>query len=242
MSVAAEQLSDATLRRVIYTALFDKLPQEKVMEALCIWEEYYKTEIKSDLGIIAFSNDIAKKFEVNDAQKSQIRIAMYRNLLPGADLEEDPIQALNAYRREHGMLDDSVLADHDGAKQSQGIQTDNPVFTVFCLLMRELISSGIAKGTLDQVELRNGIKAELLLTGFPPGLIYNLNKFFENEFVLVDGIFEMTADQMGSVVNVAYTLLCEFLGPVETDKLLTVTIEKVAALPEAADYDPRNFL
>jgi hypothetical protein len=198
-------------RRAIYTGLVRHIPEEEVLPILSFWEANY-----ADKPAFALNDFIAEV--VRRCSHKLERASLYRELIgimqgPAAALLPDPLPQLERWRDGAGAAASEVSGPETQARQtfealSQALfagvpETRLPAFKR--LVAPTLVRVGVEHEM--RLRLRNWLEQGSGLPKTPLGL-----------------------EQLRSLINLLYVGLCELLGPVQADRLLSQAVQQTASL------------
>ncbi|MEK1904971.1 MAG: hypothetical protein AAAB13_04265 [Pseudomonas sp.] len=201
-------MSLTTRRRAIYTGLAGHFPEDEIMPLLSLWEAKY-----SDKPPFALNEFLAEVVQRSGRKLERARL--YRELVgaltgPATELLPDPASRLQAWRRGEGQAAEEVSGPDALARQT----FDTLSQTLFGLLDPELVPRlrRFAAGNLTGMQ----VDTELRL---------RLRGWLEQGGSL--GLTALTLEHLRVLLNLLYIGLCEFLGPVLADQVLTRAVQKV---------------
>ncbi|MBB2494544.1 hypothetical protein [Aquipseudomonas ullengensis] len=201
-------MSLTTRRRAIYTGLAGHFPEDEIMPLLSLWEAKY-----SDKPPFALNEFLAEVVQRSGRKLERARL--YRELVgaltgPATELLPDPAPRLQAWRRGEGQAAEEVSGPDALARQT----FDTLSQTLFSLLDPELVPRlrRFAAGNLTGMQ----VDTELRL---------RLRGWLEQGGSL--GLTALTLEHLRVLLNLLYIGLCEFLGPVLADQVLTRAVQKV---------------
>ncbi len=194
-------------RRAIYTGLVGHFPEDEVLPLLSLWESKYADQPQFAL------NEFLGEVIRHSGRKLE-RGRLYRELVgaltgPASELLPDPEARLRAWRRgEPDMIESARSVDHP-ARQT---------FEVLSQELFEQLDGGMAQ------RLRRYAAGNL--TGMQVGTETRLRLRGWLEQGAGDGLVGLDLEQLRKLLNLLYISLCEFLGPVMADQVLTRAIQK----------------
>ncbi|WP_068827891.1 hypothetical protein [Pseudomonas sp. BMS12] len=200
-------MSLTTRRRAIYTGLVGHFPEEEVLPLLSLWEAKY-----ADKPPFALNEFLAEVVQRTGRKLERARL--YRELVgaltgPPSNLLPDPAPRLQAWRQGEGVVAEEVSGPDALARQT------------FELLSRELF------GLLDAdmvPRLRRFAAGNLTGMQVETELRLRLRGWLEQGGSL--GLTALNLEQLRMLLNLLYIGLCEFLGPVTADQVLTRAVQK----------------
>ncbi|MDH0957449.1 hypothetical protein N5C54_06620 [Pseudomonas chengduensis] len=213
-------MSLASRRRAIYTGLSSHFSGDELLAVLCLWEDRYAEKPPFAL------NEFLAEVATARGQRLE-RAKLYRELVgaltgPLSALLPDPGPELLAWRQRRGV------AVPEGQQAQQARHS-------FCLLSKALLN---ALGASRSESLRRfaadnlgGMQVdEARRLGLRAWLLQGDEQ----------GLLGLTPAQLSKMLNLLYIGLCEFLGPVAADRLLSQCVDQVESLHPA--YPIRQLL
>lgn len=200
-------MSLTTRRRAIYTGLVGHFSEDEVLPLLSLWEAKYAD--KPPFALNEFLAEVVQRTE-----RKLERARLYRELVgaltgPVHDLLPDPSPRLQAWRQGAGIGAEEVSGEDALARQT---------FEVFS---RELF------GLLDAdmvPRLRRYAAGNLSGMQVDTELRLRLRGWLEQGGSL--GLTSLNLEQLRMLLNLLYIGLCEYLGPVTADQVLTRAVQK----------------
>ncbi|MEO4047884.1 hypothetical protein AAFN46_12440 [Pseudomonas sp. CAU 1711] len=204
-------MSLSNRRRAIYTGLVGHLPEEDVLPLLSLWEAKY-----ADKPPFALNEFLAEAMQRSGRKLERARL--YRELVgaltgPVSALLPDPEARLRAWRGGAGLAAEEVSGPDALARQTFDVLSQ----ALFALLDAELVPRlrRFAAGNLNGMR----VDAELRL---------RLRSWLEQGGSL--GLTALTLEHLRVLLNLLYIGLCEYLGPVAADRMLTRAVQQVEAM------------
>lgn len=204
-------MSLATRRRAIYTGLVKHLPETELMPILSYWEANYAE--KPPFALNEFLGEVVKR-----CSHKLERANLYRELIaimngPATALLPDPLLQLEAWRRGAGAGTEEVSGPDAQARQT------------FSALSEALF----AALTVTQLNaLRRQLGSRLGELGGPIELRLRVRTWLEQGSGLER--INLQLEQWRNLLNMLYEGLCEQLGPVAADQLLSRAVQQVQKL------------
>ncbi len=240
--------SDSHLRSAVATSLKQWFENEVILEALCVIEESFDHARQSNFGVIVIINALADYFAWSRQMKHDVRVSLYRNMLPGASLDPDPLDALNAYKKTRTPGEKTAFIGDAGhslvdaqAAINDDIGSQKPELVVFCQLiysLRKIMSANFAAQFAIFEEV---VKEEVEVLNIGPHLrswVYQV--LFHSKGGVLN--IKLAGPEMSSVVHAFYNAVAEAVGPMEADKVLTSAVTQTEKTPAALHFSPKNFL
>ena len=208
-------------RRAIYTGLAGHFSDEEVWPLLALWENKYAEQPPSAL------NEFLAEVVLRTERKLE-RARLYRELVgaltgPPSQLLPDPEEQLAAWRQGRNEAVRQV-ATPDSAAQ-----------TTFLALNQTLLEQ---LDGAQQAALRRFAAGNLSGMGVSAELLTRLRIWLEQGGG--DGIANLGLEQLRKLLNLLYIGLCEFLGPVRADRVLSQAVNRVEE--QGVEFSPRRLL
>ncbi|PIA67757.1 hypothetical protein [Pseudomonas sediminis] len=208
-------------RRAIYTGLAGHFSDEEVWPLLALWENKYAEQ--PPFALNGFLAEVVLRTE-----RKLERARLYRELVgaltgPPSQLLPDPEEQLAAWRQGRNEAVRQV-ATPDSAAQ-----------TTFLALNQALLEQ--LDGT-QQAALRRFAAGNLSGMGVSSELSTRLRIWLEQGGG--DGIANLGLEQLRKLLNLLYIGLCEFLGPVRADRVLSQAVNRVEG--QGVEFSPRRLL
>lgn len=208
-------------RRAIYTGLAGHFSDEEVWPLLALWENKYAEQPPSAL------NEFLAEVVLRTERKLE-RARLYRELVgaltgPPSQLLPDPEEQLAAWRQGRNEAVRQV-ATPDSAAQ-----------TTFLALNQALLEQ---LDSAQQAALRRFAAGNLSGMGVSAELLTRLRIWLEQGGG--DGIANLGLEQLRKLLNLLYIGLCEFLGPVRADRVLSQAVNRVEE--QGVEFSPRRLL
>ena len=203
-------MSLVTRRRAIYTGLVRHIPEEELMPILSYWEAHYAE--KPAFALNEFLGEVVKRCD----HKLE-RASLYRELIgimngPSTALLSDPMSKLEAWRKGAGASAPEVSGPEVKARET--FETLGKL--LFAAIepgqqhaFRRQVSSGLA-GLNGDSETKLRVRAWLEQGGSLTRVALDL-------------------EQLRSLLTLIYMGLCEVLGPVQADQVLSRAVREVDA-------------
>lgn len=194
-------------RRAIYTGLASHFPEDEVLPLLSLWETKYAD--KPPFALNEFLAEVVKRSE-----RKLERARLYRELVsaltgPSSNLLPDPAPRLQAWR------------EGDGVMSKEMPVPDTLAWQTFEVLSRELFSLLDAEMV---PRLRRFAAGNLSNMPVETELRMRLGSWLEHGGSV--GLTVLNLEQLRMLLNLLYIGLCEYLGPVTADQVLTRAVQK----------------
>ena len=208
-------------RRAIYTGLAGHFSDEEVWPLLALWESKYAEQQPFTL------NEFLAEVVLRTERKLE-RARLYRELVgaltgPPSQLLPDPEEQLAAWRQGRNEAVRQV-ATPDSAAQTTFLALNQALLEQLDVQQQQALRR-FAAGSLNGME----VSQELGL---------RLRAWLEQG--AADGVESLGLEQLRKLLNLLYIGLCEFLGPVRADRVLSQAVARVEEL--GAAFSPRRLL
>lgn len=204
-------MSLTTRRRAIYTGLAGHFGEDELLPLLSLWEAKY-----ADKPPFALNEFLAEVVERSGRKLERARL--YRELVgaltgPISNLLPDPAPRVHAWRQGEGLEAEEVSGPDALARLTFDALSQN----LFSLLDPDMVPRlrRFAAGNLNGMQ----IDTELRL---------RLRGWLERGGSL--GLTALSLEHLRMLLNLLYIGLCEYLGPVTADQVLTRAVQKTERL------------
>ncbi|MGR8934392.1 MAG: hypothetical protein ACU837_08395 [Gammaproteobacteria bacterium] len=233
-------------RCAAYAALESVLPQSELLESLWMLHENYHSEEMS--GIMAFINAVAQRFSLS----ADIRKRLYQDYFgflraSPAKLPGDPWPMMQAYRNQDATpqrVARSALAPPQPQPQTaKAAPPAEPLAAELCVF-----GALLANACAMMQQFHSAQAEELSETFFvllqdekaPQSLQDELQTWWPGGGQKTWRM-DLPVKQLAQIVHLYYLALCQAIGPVAADRLLTRAAAKTAELPEAGVFSPQRL-
>lgn len=220
-------------RRAIYTGLKPFFPEDELIAALSLWQTRYSDG--PAYALHGFINDICTSEPLK-----QIRNDLHRSLRqalfgPDEALENDPLLQIERWNSARGKAGTAAQADN----VIQNKPPLRPKTQVFELLFEHFLALIEEEGHIG-LQIRGYIDSHLdrILSNGPVSV--QVSGWLRGKQVHLDDCMELT--EMRAILHMAYVLACEYVGPIETDKMLSAAVRYCESQDIARQFSPREFL
>ena len=208
-------------RRAIYTGLAGHFSDEEVWPLLALLESKYAEQPPFAL------NEFLAEVVLRTERKLE-RARLYRELVgaltgPPSQLLPDPEEQLAAWRQGRNEAVRQVATPDSSAQ------------TTFLALNQALLEQ---LDGAQQAALRRFAAGNLSGMGVSSELSTRLRIWLEQGGS--DGIANLGLEQLRKLLNLLYIGLCEFLGPVRADRVLSQAVNRVEE--QGVEFSPRRLL
>lgn len=208
-------------RRAIYTGLAGHFSDEEVWPLLALWESKYAEQPPFAL------NEFLAEVVLRTERKVE-RARLYRELVgaltgPPAQLLPDPEEQLSVWRQ----------GRNEAVRQ---VTTPDSAAQMTFLALNRALQAQLDGG--QQAALRRFAVGNLSGMGVNSELSTRLRLWFEqgND----EGVASLGLEQLRKLLNLLYIGLCEFLGPVRADRVLSQAVSRVEE--QGVEFSPRRLL
>lgn len=219
-------------RRLVYSALARHIKQDRLLEALWLWEQKYA--LTGNLELRKFVTEITTEDDPPELKSNMFKTLAKATYFPGeVDLLPDPYDAMQQYRQQcNGTFKYISPFDH---------QIATPFATVVFQRMLETM--------LIQIKRENNVAHENIMRQIMSHLLQQklettrkdeLSKWLHRKIDSLQLLYPESF--MSSFLNTLYITCCEYFGPVLTDKMLAKTINDADNLEEAKFFKPTRLL
>lgn len=199
-------------RRAVYTGLKPFMDTAPLLEVIDYWEANYADSPRFTLQ--RFVADICNQHNLRE-QRSDILLSLVQSMnMPVSQLLPDPVNG-----------------------QAGKDRSTNSTSEAFCLLMSTLLDCLPAS---NRHSVRLDLYASVDQRKLPPALASGLQAWLGNDKPLRIGT--AAAPILRAIVNRAYVVICERLGPVEADRLLADASRRSRSANPALDAEIANLL
>lgn len=213
-------MSLSTRRRAIYTGLAGHFGEDELLPLLALWEAKYAD--KPPFALNEFLAEVAARTE----HKLE-RARLYRELVgaltgPLSALLPDPAAKLQVWRQRAGIVAPELGADLQARRTFEALSQ-----ALFNLLEPALVPRlrRFAAGNLGGMQLDGELRLRL-------------RSWLEQGPAA--GLGALSLEHLRMLLNLLYIGLCEYLGPVAADQLLSKAVLQVESLHLAVS--PRKLL
>ncbi|ASP37373.1 hypothetical protein CHH28_01155 [Bacterioplanes sanyensis] len=195
----------------MYTVLSEWLPEHQLWPVMWLWQQQFAQRAQFEL------NEFFSQCSHYPAIK-QHRSQLYRRLIgllmaEDEQLKDDPWPTMQRYQRQQ---QDTLAQGADDYSQ--------PLNDMMSTLLSHLRSDTIAR-------IQDYIVAQGARTGLPAALIQSLVHCIEQQQPMALQSYD--EQQLRALLNLFYIGLCESLGPVKADQLLSEAIQRGGPLAQA---------
>jgi hypothetical protein len=210
-------------RRAIYTILSEVISGDDLLAIMWHWQNKYSD--KSQFELNHFLSDCKNYAEIADN-----RTALYRKLIAlfvteNQNLKEDPWPLMLTYEKDKRPANEL-------SPQDQGDWSD-----ILGTVIDEIFS---ALRTDTQRSIGRYVIQHLTRLELPQSLAYSLHVWFTDKRAI--DASEANIIQLKKLINLFYIATCEFIGPVEADKILSGAIRAANNTHTTSNLDARLFL
>lgn len=194
-------------KRIVFTALKPYFSGDKLMQAMILWDTKYAHAPSTAVQHFVYDlkNSIDENADIRGAHLGLIRAGS----LPESALLADPTVAVDRY-----------IKSNDLAKQATFSKSEFEVLQAFVLYWRK---------SIDHRE--NQLVTAFVIENIPKQKIDpSLTMAFVSwlgQRKKIEQFPETQISDLRKIVNLIYTASCEYLGPVRSDKILSLVSQKI---------------
>jgi hypothetical protein len=208
-------------RRAVFTTLSTVLEGDELWQAMWAWQNRYANRSQYELN--GFFNEIRHLRAIADN-----RATLYRQLIAllmgdNQPLKPDPLPQMEAYRERFGMVDLEV-----GVSDASWVDG-------FRIVLNQLYQQAPAE---TWRKVRAYAEDQGQRKRLPQELLYAFSLWSEGR--KVNNPVEAGLPELRDLLNLLYVGMCEQLGPVVADKMLSRAVN--TAVAAGLDSDPRLLL
>jgi len=225
-------------RRAINKALASYLSQDKLLDALWLWE--MKFSDRSAFEISDYLHAVCDMPELKSRQ-SEIRRNLIRYMaMPLNDLGPDPWPLM----RDYAMTSSSGPVDTpaeliDRETPLQNVLSENPALGIMIFVISHWLDEMLNTNPAYAARIRSYMANNLLKAGLSKGAA-ELRTWMVNENQLPN--IKLRPEEMRRVVNMLYIGACEYFGPEDADSMLHEAIRAAEDLSAAREFSPKELL
>lgn len=218
-------------QRVIYAALKRMTTEHGLIQAA--FQFWQKDFANAPLDVIDYCNKLVAYLGLNDGQKKSLMVAMHAasSRLP-EDLPQVPDGLMSAPA--------AVLGSQESKKEQKPKAIQKPHLVVCAAFLQQLVQQLRKYHRDDAAELATILQNEGVDDNDP--VVHSAIGQWLNtglgSLVLNDNVTQAHCE---SIAHHIYLLVCELIGPVESDNLVHRVISEVSKLDAAREYDPINL-
>jgi hypothetical protein len=206
-------------RRAIYFGLCDMLPPEVALKGVKIWQSEFSD--KPVYALQPFITRLGSEFDF-DTPRNVIQRTLINAL--NVDISELPPDPLKNEDIDRPYL----VATGETAR-------------VFSQLITNAIRMADSQDTTATLNIKNAFSKGVRKLGIRSQHHDQLLSIFlapAKEALIED----LTFSQIQDIVHLLYVQMCEYLGPITADRIMSEAVRLTEALPESATCPPRSFL
>ncbi|MGD8571354.1 MAG: hypothetical protein PVF34_06685 [Gammaproteobacteria bacterium] len=219
-------------RRVVYSALAHHLKQERLLEALWLWEQKYA--LTSGLELRKFVSEIILK-EDDPELKSKVYKSLTKATYFSEDIEllPDPYDAMQKYREQcNGTF--KYISPFDN-------QLSIPFSTaVFQKILETLFVKIKHENSIVYEYFSRLLKTKLIELQLEANRKQEITDWLDKKTDTLRLAYSETF--MSKLLNEIYQFCCDQFGPMTSDKILAEAIKEADSLEAARFYNPKQLL
>lgn len=219
-------------RRLVYSALARYLKQDRLLEALWLWEQKYA--LTSNLELRKFVSEIILQDDSPELKSKIYKSLTKATYFPGEiELLPDPYDAMHAYRESCNGSFKFISPFNDDLSA--------PYSTlVFQCLLQSMLHRIQDENSIVHMKIVRKLKTKLSNRSLEIAQHRELVLWLDNKSNSLKLLY--SEKFMSAFVNDLYVLSCEFLGPVVTDRLLAKSLQDTDELEEARFFNPKRLM
>lgn len=235
-----KNLSLVRRRRAIYSGLFPFIQGDELMKALCLWQHQF-----SSLPSFAIGNFVTELVDNTPLlpKRASIHLSITSSLMVEEEnLAPDPLEEMYAYlvRTQGSDKADQILAK---AKQEavKFEQFDNrgDSCKVYEMVINQFLTGVSQKNSEAVKEVENSILSKFIELKVGDDVIKSVKSWFNDNTILQ---ISLEVEKLQDSLNAAYVTSCNWLGPADTDKIMSAAIEHVENDEISQNFSPRVLL
>jgi len=201
----AKNLSEK--KRAIYTGLYPYLSAEHLMDALALWEKKYSDS--PAFAVQHFINDVCTAHDLRTLRRDMLLSLVKTLALPEKNLMPDPSHEMSDYKKSH-------------EKKSTVDYTTREL-----IALQRLVIAMMASAKVDiRISIKEYVLEQMARSDIDPQLKRELQLWLSKQ-ILSMKVLAPEIEDIRKVINFFYVGFCEYMGPVETDKLLSKSVAKL---------------
>lgn len=213
-------------RRAVFTVLSDYLREDSLWRAMWRWQNHFSDKSQYELnGFLSQCRDIPEVM----ANRPQL----YRQLLSilmdsKVSLKPDPMEQMLAFQAQWQAS--GAATDDPDSRLSDWSEVFSRVLTTLFTQLRSDTARQVKRYATEQA----------VRSGMPQTLTYAFTLWDESGDLM--DVSSATLPQLKQLLNYAYIGTCEYLGPVDADRVLSQAVRAAAAFSRSPLTDPRRLL
>ncbi|WP_338414575.1 hypothetical protein [uncultured Sphaerotilus sp.] len=211
-------------RRAAYAVLSPLLEEDALLDALRMQHQSMRGESVSD--IIGYIDQVAARHDIDAASRKKLYEAYYKALkLPENELPMDPWP----------------LMQIGSAPAPTAAPPTSPDRAVCAELLRSALADVQRSHVRALSDLRSGA-LEQLDQGRLSQPVRKQVRDAWNQPMQSTWVIEGTPQELSQLVHQFYVAMCEALGPVDADQVLTRAVRAADQIPQARQFSPRQLI
>lgn len=225
LSDSKAPMSVAQKRVAIAAGLRPYLQEDYLCDVMAYWEAHYSQQ--PAFALQRFLNDICNTALLR-SQRSHMLQSVIQSLSRPPEPTAEPVTA---------QVAEAVLADIHVLDQVQSLHDEQHAQHIACF--ESLVDRVLARVSVPESEqLRQYVLAHVDRVGLPKDGMRAMRAWLTGQQGVQQGVFELK--HLQKVVNLLYVGLCEYLGPIKADRVLSMTVSQLEA--EQPDWPVRCLL
>jgi len=244
------------MRRVIYSALNGYLDEQQLIDSLWGWQQML--DVDPSASIHRYCERLVKYLNLEDKKNDLLQRIYKARFLADQKLDPDPWDLMIRSEDNKQKIYASPIWQ-DSAVNDVKKNSETSSKTIRQAVVEENLSlplkpfHNVANSILKQIyaylEIRDSAAVSKLNTAFT-SLIDDLDISFKARHQMKSGIKENKTlifdghnkqEEISQVIHHAYIWFCDYLGPVDADRVFEQVIRVVENTPESIAFSPRNF-
>lgn len=225
-------------RRAAYAVLSPLLEEDALLDALRLQHQSMRGDAVSD--IIGYIDQVAARHHIDAASRKKLYEAYYKALKqPESELPMDPWPLMQIGTT--AALEPVAAAMQAAAPAPVASAPASPDRAVCAELLRTALAevqrfhagalSDLRSGALEQIDqgrLSQPVRKQVRDAWAQP--------------LQATWVIEGTPQELSQVVHQFYVAMCEALGPVDADQVLTRAVRAADQMPQARQFSPRKLI
>jgi len=217
-----QNITKKRLQEVVLLAIKGALPEDKVNDAYNSWLEGLTNS--KEFSIIGFIKQFSDEYYLSEIDKKNFKNIIYDNLF---------------IKQNEASKDKGKIKNNPASVVKKTAHLSDQ-FIIFNEFMKILLDTALSN-ELDFDFLLNSFNDLIQSTDINDLRQANLTNWIQNK-----GDAEITESlsfsDMQNAIHTMYLVLCEGMGPVKADNVLSDSVNKAKELPSAHFFSPEKFL
>jgi len=240
-------------RRAAYAVLSPLLEEDALLDALRMQHQSMRGDSVSD--IIGYIDQVAARHNIDAASRKKLYEAYYKALkLPESELPMDPWPLMQIGSApapapapvappavSAAALEPVATAMQAAAPAPIAVPPTSPDRAVCAELLRSALADVQRSHVRALSDLRSGA-LEQLDQGRLSQPVRKQVRDAWNQPMQSTWVIEGTPQELSQLVHQFYVAMCEALGPVDADQVLTRAVRAADQIPQARQFSPRKLI